>query len=104
MHIYKEMTKLFVTRVTMVLIAIQHKFYIERIWEDDLEMLRIGFDHAHTRVFPWNRTWEFSRDVTERDLRDRLLVTYGALPAYIIKLLFSPKSVRPCVVYLPEHL
>lgn len=52
MHIYKEMTKLFVTRVTMVLIAIQHKFYIERIWEDDLEMLRIGFDHAHTRVFP----------------------------------------------------
>jgi len=46
MHIYKETTNLFVTRVTMVLIAIQHKFYIERIY-DDLETLRIG---SHTRV------------------------------------------------------
>lgn len=28
MHIYKETTKLFVTRATMFLTAIQHKFYI----------------------------------------------------------------------------
>jgi len=28
MRIYKETTKLFVTRVTMILIAIQHKLYI----------------------------------------------------------------------------
>jgi hypothetical protein len=79
MRIYKEATKLFVTRVTMVLIAIQqHKLYI----------------YIYTKT----------------DLLDCLLLTFCTLPeiystqAYIITLLFPPESVRPCMVYLPEHL
>lgn len=61
MCIYKETTKLFVFRATMVLIAIQHPshpcdsissvdFLIECVYEDDLETLRLGSDQCHMHI------------------------------------------------------
>jgi len=61
MRIYKETTKLFITRATMVLIAIQHPshpcesissvdFLIECVYEDDVETLRLGCDQCHMQV------------------------------------------------------